>query len=189
MTLKHDRRTSLASVRRFEIRKETRMPYKRADDFSPGDARAPYSDIGGPQAKHAQTHDVRREQLTNPTGPEPEDPTFAEQLAPEKTGKPVNYADESYVAADDKSMVDKLPELSDADLDRLPVLKTGTKLEQGSTYFDLNDRGRGPFKALGGHEAGPRQRLIAKSEVDYLTWNRLVGDDRNVNIERPVEAS
>lgn len=159
-----------------------------SDDFSPGDARKPYSDIGGPQAKHAQTHNVRREELTNPTGGEREDPTFAEQLAPEKTGEPGGHADESYVAADDKALRDKLPQLSGDELDRLTVLEPGAKLEQGGTYFDLNDRGRGPFKALGGHEVGRNERLIAKRDVDYLIWNRLVGDDHSVEIERPVEA-
>lgn len=44
-----------------------------SDDYSPGDARQPYSDIGGPAAKHAQTHDIRHEQLTNPMGPGPVD--------------------------------------------------------------------------------------------------------------------
>ena len=42
-----------------------------SDDYSPGDARQPYSDIGGPAAKHAQTHDIRHEQLTNPMRPGP----------------------------------------------------------------------------------------------------------------------
>ena len=50
-----------------------------SDDHSPGDARQPYSDRGGPEGRHAETHDVVREQLTNPTGPEPEDESFAEQ--------------------------------------------------------------------------------------------------------------
>jgi hypothetical protein len=159
-----------------------------SDDFSPGDARKPYSDIGGTQAKHAQTHDVRREQLTNPTGGPRKDPTFAEQLSPETTGLPGGHAAESYVAADDKELRDKLPQLSGDELDRLTVLEPGTKLEQGGTYFDLNDRGRGPFKALGGHESGRNERLVAKRDIDYLLWNRLVGDDHSVEVERPVEA-
>lgn len=48
-----------------------------SDDYSPGDARQPYSDIGGPAAKHAQTHDIRHEQLTNPMRPGPVDTGFA----------------------------------------------------------------------------------------------------------------
>lgn len=159
-----------------------------SDDSSPGDARKPYSDIGGPQARHAETHDVRREELANPKGPAPEDPSFAEQMEPQLTGEPISYADASFIAADDKALVDELPELTGAELDRLPVLEQGTRLEQGSTYYDLNHRQNGPFKAIGGRKAERGEALIAKSEVDYVLWNRLVGDDAHPAIERPVEA-
>ena len=33
----------------------------QSDDSSPGDGRQRYTDIGGVEARHAQTHDVRRE--------------------------------------------------------------------------------------------------------------------------------
>lgn len=159
-----------------------------SDDNSPGDRRKPYSDIGGPQARHAQTHDVRREQLTNPSGPEPEDPAFAEQLAPIESGGPGGHEDESIVAADDKDIRNQLPELTAAELSRLTVLEPGVRLEQGGTYLDLNQRQNGPFKALGGHDARPGERLVAKRDIDYVLWNRLAGDDESVEIERPVEA-
>jgi hypothetical protein len=64
------------------------------------------------------------------------------------------------------------------------VLETGTALEQGGTYLDLNDRPRGPFKATGGQEAGPANRYVAKRDTDYELWNRLVGD-RETQLERP----
>jgi hypothetical protein len=160
-----------------------------SDDYSPGDRRKPYSDIGGPQARHAQTHDVHREQLTNPTGGEPEDPSFAEQLAPDQTGKPGGHEDESIVAADDKDIRNELPELNGAELSRLTVLEPGVRLEQGGMYIDLNARENGPFKAIGGHVAQPGERLVAKRDIDYDLWNRLTGDDQNVDIERPAETS
>jgi hypothetical protein len=56
-----------------------------SDDHSPGDRRQPYSDRGGREGRHAETHDVRREELTNPVGPQAEDTSFAEQLAPVET--------------------------------------------------------------------------------------------------------
>lgn len=37
----------------------------KTDDHSKGDEREPYSDQGGPEGKHAQTHDVRAEELSN----------------------------------------------------------------------------------------------------------------------------
>lgn len=159
-----------------------------SDDHSPGDARKPYSDIGGPAARHAQTHDVRREQLTNPKGPEPEDTSFADQMAPDTTGDPGGHADESAPAVDDKELHNKLSGLNDGELARLAVIEPGTQLEQGGTYLDLNQLDKGPFKALGGHAASRTERLIAKRETDYLLWNRLVGRDAEPEVERPADA-
>jgi hypothetical protein len=159
-----------------------------SDDFSPGDARKPYSDIGGPAAKHAQTHDVRREQLTNPKGPEPVDTSFADQMAPDTTGEPGGHADESVSAVDDKDLRSKFAGLKNDELARLAVIERGTQLEQGGTYLDLNQLDKGPFKALGGHAAAPDERLIAKRDTDYLIWNRLVGQDAEPDIERPETA-
>jgi hypothetical protein len=157
-----------------------------SDDSSPGDGRKPYSDRGGPEARHAETHDVRREQLTNPTGPAPYDPTFDEQLAPDLAAFPqASHADDSTPASDDKEVQAKLNQFNDADLSRLSVLDYGTQLQQGSVYLDLNDMDRGPFKAIGGDEAGPANRYIAKSETDYEMWNRLVGQNETVEIDRP----
>ena len=64
-----------------------------SDDYSLGDVRQSYSNIGGPAAKHAQTHDVRREQLTNPNGPGPVDTSFAGQMDPGTPWEPGSYED------------------------------------------------------------------------------------------------
>ena len=40
-------------------------------------------------------------------------------------------------------------------------------------YVDLNDAARTPFTALGGREAGPRDRHGSKHDSDYELWNRL----------------
>ncbi len=158
-----------------------------SDDHSAGDARQPYADRGGPAGRHAETHDVRREALTNPTGPAPVDESFAEQLAPDtSTAEPGGHADESLSAADDKRLRERLPDLDNAELSRLAVLETGTSLEQGGTYLDLDDLRRGPFKALGGQSAEQGSRVIAKRDTDYELWNRLAGD-REAEVERPGE--
>jgi len=155
-----------------------------SDDHSPGDARKPYSDIGGPEARHAETHDVVQERLTNPKGPEPVDESFAEDLAPE-TPEAIREANlDSVSAAADKDLVAMLPELSGDELDQLPVLTPGTPLEQGSVYLDLNNRAKGPFKAIGGQEVGPKDRFVAKKMTDYQLWNRLTADD-TPEVERP----
>ncbi len=154
-----------------------------SDDHSPGDRRQPYSDRGGPEARHAETHDVRREELTNPKGPEPEDPTFAEDLAPVEIGG--GHVTESEPAAADKTVHNLLSAFTGDELAQLAILAPGTRLEQGGTYVNLNDLEGGPFKAIGGHEASENDRIVAKRDTDYLMWNRLVGDDREPEIERP----
>lgn len=155
-----------------------------SDDHSPGDRRHPYSDRGGPEARHAETHDVRREELTNPKGPPPEDPSFAEQLAPIEMG-PGGHTEESAPAAADKELHNRLSAFSGDELARLSVLEPGARLEQGGAYVDLNHLDDGPFKAIGGHEATPANRYVAKRDTDYELWNRLVGDDSEPEIERP----
>lgn len=147
-----------------------------SDDHSPGDARKPYSDRGGPEGRHAETHDVRRENLTNPTGPEPEDETFAEDLAQE-TPESIRQAqtESTEAASASKDVVNKLPDLSSEELAQIAVLEPGTPLEQGSTYLDLSKRAQGPFTAVGGQQAEKSQRLVAHKTTDYETWNRLIG--------------
>jgi hypothetical protein len=55
------------------------------------------------------------------------------------------------------------------------VTAPGTRLEQGATYVDLRDPGRGEFTATGGMAAGPDDWYVAKDTVDYQLWNRLIG--------------
>jgi hypothetical protein len=158
-----------------------------SDDNSPGDGRKAYSDIGGREARHAQTHDVEQERRTNPTGPEPYDPSFDEQLAPKMDGFPqASHADASTPASEDKGLQDRLSQFDDGELATLSVLERGTPLQQGSVYLDLNDMARGPFKAIGSDEAGAKNRLIAKSETDYEMWNRLVGQDERTEVHTPT---
>src|SRR5215211_5226634 len=125
-----------------------------SDDHSPGDRRQPYSDRGGPEGRHAETHDVRREELTNPRGPDRAGEEFDADLAPDTTTAEVGgHVDESMAAVADKDLHNQLPQFDSAELAQIAVLEPGVRLEQGGTYLDLNDLGRGPFKAIGGQEA------------------------------------
>lgn len=163
------------------------MPRRGQHDQSPGDARQPFSDQGGPAGRHAQTHDVRREQLTNPHGPAPAGDDFAADLAPQSgTPRLGGHTDESIAAAEDKELHDRLPMLDNDELARLPVLASGARLEQGGVYINLTDRRRVPFKAIGGQQAGAGDRYVAKRDVDYDLWNRLVAADRVTEVERPA---
>ena len=151
----------------------------RTDDRSPGDGRQPYSDIGGPEARHAQTHDVRREQLTNPTGPDRSAEEFAEDMAPAAPANELrSHGEESTPATDSKDVREQLPELTNDLLGRLSIVNQGTRLEQGGTYLDLNAREQGPFTALGGQEAEANNRYVSKKDTDYELWNMLIGEER-----------
>lgn len=162
------------------------MPKRGQRDNSPGDDRKPYSDIGGPAGKHAQTHDVRREELTNPKGPDRSGDEFAADLQPQRGGQELGgHATETRAAVDDKKLHQRLPDLTSAELGNLAVLERGTQLEQGSVYLDLNGPARKPFRALGGQAAEEHNRLIAKRETDYELWNRLVGQDEETELVRP----
>ena len=153
-----------------------------SDDHSPGDGRKPYANQGGPEARHAETHDVRREQLTNPKGPEPVDESFAEDLAQE-TPESIRQAQlETMPASDDKALD---AALDGVDLSELALLAPGTPLEQGSVYLDLANRAAGPFKAIGGQEVGDSEKVIAKKTTDYELWNSIAGRDDEPEIERP----
>lgn len=160
----------------------------RSDDRSPGDAREPYSDIGGTQARHAQTHDVRREALTNPTGPDRREDEFAADLAPATPGRDLRtHVDESTPVSEDKVLSGQLGELSADERGRLAIIEPGVRLDQGGTYLDLNDRARGPFTALGNQEAGPGHRYVAKKDLDYEIWNRLTGQERGPESARAAD--
>ncbi len=158
------------------------MPRQGQHDQSPGDGRKPFSDEGGPEGHHAQSHDVRREEVTRAKGAEPEE-DFTADLAPADTGG--GHVDESIPATDDKGLQARLPELDSDELKRLATLAVGARLDQGGTYVDLNDLGRGPFKAIGSQEAGPDNRYVAKRDIDHELWDRLVGRDRPAEVERP----
>ena len=161
------------------------MPKRDQGDDSPGDQRKPYSDAGGPAGRHEQTHDTRREALTNPRGPERDEDDFSADLHDPAVEGPRGHADETFPAAEAKTLYDLLPDWDRADLDRLPVLQRGTRLEQGGVYLDLRDPRRVPFKARGGEVAERPHLYVAKREVDYELWNRLAGHAEQVQVDRP----
>ena len=78
-------------------------------------------------------------------------------------------------AHDIKDLHRRYSGLADDDLRQIPVLPEGTRLQQGATYFDLNDVDRGEFTATGDMTAGPENYYVPKDEVDYQLWNRLIG--------------
>jgi hypothetical protein len=78
-------------------------------------------------------------------------------------------------AYDLKEVHDLLRDYPDEDLKRIPVLAPATRLAQGATYYNLRHPERGAFGAMGDEEVSADDWFLAKKEVDYPLWNRLIG--------------
>ncbi len=152
-------------------------------DTSPGDARKPFSDEGGPEGRHARTHDVNREEVTRAKAKN--DSAGDDFDADLRAAPPTETPDQTLPASSDHDLKGYLADLSGDELSRLSIVGAGTRLEQGSTYVNLNDLVAGPFTAIGGHEAGPDDRYVAKRETDHELWARMVGQGRATQVERP----
>lgn len=78
-------------------------------------------------------------------------------------------------AYDLKPLHRRLRDLSDAELEQIPVLPRGSRLEQAATYVDLRAPEPTEFTARGDEEAGAENWYVPKNAVDYRLWNRLIG--------------
>jgi hypothetical protein len=66
--------------------------------------------------------------------------------------------------------------LDDNDLKQVPVLKEGTRLQQGATYVDLAEERPREFTATAEMHAEPGHAYAPKDRVPYEVWNRLIGE-------------
>lgn len=78
-------------------------------------------------------------------------------------------------ASDIKEMSRLLRDFTEDELEEIPVLEAGERLEQGATYLDLADPRREPFTAVGGMNATPEHLYVPRTLVPYPYWNRLLG--------------
>jgi hypothetical protein len=78
-------------------------------------------------------------------------------------------------ARDVKDLHARYRDWSDADLEQIPVVPEGTRLEQDATYLDLSVAAPREFTATGDMTAQRHNRYVPKSEVPYEIWNRLLG--------------
>ncbi len=74
-----------------------------------------------------------------------------------------------------KSLNRRLQDFDDDELKQIPVMPRGSRLEQAATYIDLAEDDPQEFTATGDMEAGPSNRFVPKSAVDYTLWNKLIG--------------
>lgn len=85
------------------------------------------------------------------------------------------YEKDSPAAADIKAFVNAFPEFNNEELNQIPVLLPGTRLQQGATYVDMCDPDRQEFTARADMVASEDNWYVPKTEVDYQLWNRLIG--------------
>jgi hypothetical protein len=84
--------------------------------------------------------------------------------------------DNPRTAYDAKDIHAFLREMPDEELQRIPVLPVGARLESNATYINLRDIARREFTAEGYEEVAADDWIVPKKEVDYQLWNRLIGE-------------
>jgi hypothetical protein len=87
-------------------------------------------------------------------------------------------------ASDIKELTVQLRDFKLDELREIPVVPAGERLQQGKTYVDLRSPERKPFTATGAMVAGADQLFIAKSEVPFEYWNRLVPPEKDHHARR-----
>jgi hypothetical protein len=110
--------------------------------------------------------------------PEP----YQSDLAPDAS-KGLNYGREgadipTRSAFDMKELHDCLSELSSDELRQVRVLCEGARLETGATYLEIAGDDRQEIQAEGIEDVEPGDIYIAKKDVPYELWNRLVKKPR-----------
>ena len=83
--------------------------------------------------------------------------------------------DNPRTAYDVKEAHRQLVDWTDDELKQIPLMPAGARLEQGATYVDLRDPARREFTATGEMQVPSDGLYVPKSEVDFRTWNRLLG--------------
>jgi len=110
--------------------------------------------------------------------PKPED-SFTHDLNPQPEAG-FNYGDlgpdttQGRPAADYKDLVERLNWLRKDELEQLPIVPEGTRLEQGKTYIDLMDLEKGEFTGMANQIAPHGSKLVAKDAAPYELWNKLL---------------
>jgi hypothetical protein len=65
-------------------------------------------------------------------------------------------------------------EFTDDELRQIRLVPEGTRLDEGAVYVDLRDPAREEIRAAAEMAAGEAHLLVAKTDVDEPTWNRLL---------------
>jgi hypothetical protein len=124
------------------------------------------------------TNKLYTTQGTEPMHPEPYQQDLnleaATGLKFDKIG-PHPEKDDRRTADDVKEAHRQLVDWTDDELKRIPLMPAGARLEPGAIYVDLREPARREFIATGDMMVPADGLYVPKSEVDFRTWNRLLG--------------
>jgi hypothetical protein len=116
--------------------------------------------------------------------PENKHPEEVEEILNPRAGEGQNHGEMPQsgkphhpTARDIKELHLTLRDYGDEELERIPVVPCGTRLEQGATYIDLRQKDRCEFTASAQDVAGEDNWYVPKSRVDRPLWNRLMEKD------------
>ena len=117
--------------------------------------------------------------------PEP----YQQDLSPDAS-KGLNYGTAgaplpTRTAYDLKELHVLLDDFSPEELKQIFVLHEGARLETGATYLNLAGDRRQEIQARGDEDVGVNDLYLAKKDVPYELWNRLLGQADSRRTKRP----
>ena len=98
---------------------------------------------------------------------------FEQDLHPNNLAGDPSALDFSHSAEEIKGLHTRLADLTDDELKSIVIVTTGSHLEQGAKYIDLNHLEKGEFVAMPSMTAESGHYYVPKKETDYVLWNRL----------------
>ena len=69
----------------------------------------------------------------------------------------------------------RLQKLPDQELKQIPLLDTGTRLQEGAAYLDLRNLDGGAFQGMNNREVGAGDAFTSKSHLDHEQFAYLTG--------------
>ena len=113
------------------------------------------------QDRNDNTNRIQQPQAGNQHPPEWRGDLSPDHMAGQNVGAVSGDREQGLrTAYDVKELHRGMSEWGDDDLKQIPVLPEGERLQQGSTYLDLNNRGRGEFTAMGNMQASSGSALV-----------------------------
>lgn len=128
---------------------------------------------GGSDARSQALHAEQRTRVTERQGEFAHDLEVSQRPAESLGLGSATPPGIGYTAQSIKELHSRLADLTNDELKNISIIPTGTRLEEGAQYIDLNQLERGAFTADASMIAQPENYYVAKKATDYVLWNRL----------------